>query len=111
MPNFTTVIPAMDHIDTVFTAAIHPNSDKNLVIHAAIITAKKTLDCYYSCINYSDNYQIAMGMCLFLFKFDLNISRQPGGNRAGSTLPRNWCRMNSIKTMPTSRYQMNRKKP
>lgn len=40
-----------------------------------------------------------------------NISRWPGGNRAGSTLPRRWWMTNLIKTMPTSRYRMNMKKP
>jgi len=51
----------MDHIDTVFTAAVQPNSNKNPAIRAAIITGKKTLNRYYSYTDYSDNYRIAMG--------------------------------------------------
>jgi hypothetical protein len=47
-PNLPTVIPAMDHIDTVFMNATLPSSKNHPAVHAAIEMAKRTLNKYYS---------------------------------------------------------------
>ena len=60
-PNLVTVIPAMDYIDTVFTSACLPSSKYKPAICAAIETAKKTLNWYYSLTDALESYQIAMG--------------------------------------------------
>ena len=60
-PNLATVIPAMDHIDTTFTNATLPTSKNNPAVQAAISIAKKTLNKYYSLMDYSELYWITMG--------------------------------------------------
>jgi hypothetical protein len=60
-PNLPTVIPAMDHIDTIFTNATLPSSKNHLAVRAAIETAKHTLNKYYSLTDFSEVYRIAMG--------------------------------------------------
>jgi hypothetical protein len=60
MPNLTTVIPAMDYIDTVFTNVARPTSDLSSAVQAAIEIVKKTLNRYYSLTDASDVYRIAM---------------------------------------------------
>jgi len=60
--NLATIIPAMDHIDAVFTSACLPSSKYKPAIHAAIETAKKTLNQYYSLTDALELYWIAMGM-------------------------------------------------
>ena len=55
------MIPAMDHIDTVFTNAACPTSDLSPAIQAAILIVKKTLNRYYSLTDASDLYRIVMG--------------------------------------------------
>jgi hypothetical protein len=60
VPNLATVIPAMDHIDSVLaTNAI----DKRycLAVQAALTIGKKTLNRYYSKTDTSHIYRIAMG--------------------------------------------------
>ena len=47
-PNLPTVIPAMDHIDTVFTDACQRTSKFGPAVRATIQIAKKTLNRYYS---------------------------------------------------------------
>jgi len=50
-----------DHIDTVFTSACLPSSKYKPAIRAAIETAKKTLNQYYSLTDASESYRIVMG--------------------------------------------------
>ena len=57
----------MDHIDTVFTNAIKPNSDTHPAIRHALRLAKKTLNKYYSLTDEAEVYRIAMGKCLKSF--------------------------------------------
>ncbi|KIK35165.1 hypothetical protein CY34DRAFT_96601 [Suillus luteus UH-Slu-Lm8-n1] len=54
------VIPAMDHIDNVFTKCIIQNAHLDPAISAALGLVKRTLNRYYSCSNSSEVYQIAM---------------------------------------------------
>jgi hypothetical protein len=60
-PNLPTVIPAMDHIDSMFTDYILPTSKKHPAVRAAVEIAKKTLNKYYSLTDDSELYRIAMG--------------------------------------------------
>jgi hypothetical protein len=55
------VIPAMDHIDMVFTNACLPTSKFNPAVRAAIKIAKKTLNRYYSLTDASELFRITMG--------------------------------------------------
>jgi hypothetical protein len=59
-PNLAAVIPAMDHIDTVFTNAALPSSNLNPAIRVAVGIAKKTLNRYYSLTDASESYRVAM---------------------------------------------------
>jgi len=59
-PNLATVILTMDHIDQLFTT-ISLNCSYTLAIHAAVDTAKKTLNRYYALTDHSEVYRIAMG--------------------------------------------------
>ncbi|KIK17074.1 hypothetical protein PISMIDRAFT_74078, partial [Pisolithus microcarpus 441] len=59
-PNLATVIPAMDHIDKVFTTA-SLDDRYTLAIRAALEAAKKTLNRYYQFTDHSEVYRIAMG--------------------------------------------------
>ena len=61
-PNLPTVIPAMDHIDTVFTDACQRTSKFSPAVWAEIQIAKKTLNRYYSLTDASELYRIAMGL-------------------------------------------------
>jgi len=61
MPNLPTVIPATDHIDTIFTNTTLPSSKNHLAIRTAIETAKCILNKYYSLTDFSEVYRIAMG--------------------------------------------------
>ena len=63
-PNLATVIPAMDHIDTVFTSACLPTSRNHPAVRAAIKIARKALNRYYSPTYASALYRIAVGMCV-----------------------------------------------
>ena len=66
IPNLATVIPVMDHIDSVLaTNAI--DSRYCLAIQAALTIGKKTLNHYYSKTDQSKMYRIAMGMSYYLF--------------------------------------------
>ena len=67
-PSLPSVILAMDHIDAAFTKSIHSTRNVNPAIRAAIVTAKKTLNRYYSRTDDVEVYQIAMS------KFYLFIS-------------------------------------
>lgn len=69
--NLPFVIPAMDHIDTLFTKAIQTSSNKPIAIRAAIHIAKKTLNRYYSLTDSAEVYRIAMGTLPFHFCFCL----------------------------------------
>ncbi|PBK86092.1 hypothetical protein ARMGADRAFT_941112 [Armillaria gallica] len=59
MPSLATVIPAMDHIDSVFTNQ-SLNQLYDPAIQASIGMAKKTLNRYYNVTDYSEVYHIAM---------------------------------------------------
>ncbi|EJD50329.1 hypothetical protein AURDEDRAFT_46072, partial [Auricularia subglabra TFB-10046 SS5] len=58
-PNLAMVIPAMDHIDQVFSDQ-SVDHKFNAAIRASLGLAKKTLNRYYSVTDYSDLYRIAM---------------------------------------------------
>ncbi|EJD49362.1 hypothetical protein AURDEDRAFT_23274, partial [Auricularia subglabra TFB-10046 SS5] len=58
-PNLAMVIPAMDHIDQVFSDQ-SVSHKFNAAIRASLGLAKKTLNRYYSATDYSDLYRIAM---------------------------------------------------
>jgi len=58
-PNMASVIPAMDHIDTLFTNACLPISRNHPAVQAAVGIAKKTLNRYYSPAYASEVYRIA----------------------------------------------------
>lgn len=60
MPNLATVIPAMDHIDHVLTTQSINHEEFVSSIHAAANLAKKTLNRYYSLMDASDVYRVAM---------------------------------------------------
>jgi hypothetical protein len=60
MPNISTVIPAMDHINE-YLAMASQNVKYSEAIHAALALGKQTLNCYYDKTNHSEVYQIAMG--------------------------------------------------
>ena len=66
-PNLPTVIPAMDHIDSIFTDYTLPTSKKHSAVRAAVEIAKKTLNKYYSLTDDSELYRIAMGLYFYLF--------------------------------------------
>ena len=59
-PNLATVIPAMDHIDKVFTTC-SLDATYSPPIREGLQMAKKTLNCYYSRTDESHLYRIAMG--------------------------------------------------
>ncbi|KAG2085773.1 uncharacterized protein F5147DRAFT_588812 [Suillus discolor] len=59
-PNLTMVIPAMDHIDNVFTNCTIKNENLDPAIRSALGLAKRTLNHYYSCTDSSVVYRIAM---------------------------------------------------
>jgi hypothetical protein len=65
-PNLPVVIPAMDHIDTIFTGYALPGNGKPPAIRAAVEIAKTTLNKYYSLTDSSELYRIAMGKILLL---------------------------------------------
>ncbi|KIL59371.1 hypothetical protein M378DRAFT_56420, partial [Amanita muscaria Koide BX008] len=59
VPSLTTVIPAMDHIDSVITSNLE--SDKySPAIRAALSIGQRTLNRYYSKTDYSETYRVAM---------------------------------------------------
>ncbi|KAG2139889.1 hypothetical protein BD769DRAFT_1626323 [Suillus cothurnatus] len=59
-PNLVMVIPAMDHIDTVFTNGIIKTKTLHPALRAALRIAKITLNRYYSLTDESETYRIAM---------------------------------------------------
>ena len=102
-PNLATIIPAMDHIDNVFTNACLPGSMNNPAIRAAIEVAKKTLNRYYTLTDLSELYRIAMGefgstptkhidlsnsVQYFTLVTKWRTSRQLDGIRTGSIPPK-----------------------
>ncbi len=60
-PTLTTMIPAMDMIDKVFTTAAVNNTEFSAPIWSSLLVAKKTLNQYYQLTDNSDVYRIAMG--------------------------------------------------
>jgi hypothetical protein len=68
-PNLPTVIPAMDHIDTTFMNATLPGSKNHPAVRAAIKITKHTLNKYYSLMDSSEVYRIAMGRFMVYFVF------------------------------------------
>jgi len=60
---------AMDHIDTVFTNGIINTKTLHPALRAALRIAKITLNRYYSLIDESETYRIAMGMFLLVLLF------------------------------------------
>jgi hypothetical protein len=59
------VIPAMDHIDQVFTNCILKKELLEPAIRAALGLAKRTLNRYYSLTDKSEVYRIAMSALFF----------------------------------------------
>ncbi|KIM40436.1 hypothetical protein M413DRAFT_54247, partial [Hebeloma cylindrosporum] len=59
-PSISTVIPAMDHIDTYLAMAAQ-DLNYSPSIRAALAIGKKTLNRYYNKTDYSEVYRIAMG--------------------------------------------------
>ena len=67
-PSIATVIPAMDHINQhLATAAL--NADYPIAIKAALTIGKTTLIRYYNKTDYSEIFQIAVGMVFKTFKY------------------------------------------
>ncbi len=60
-PNLATVIPAMDHIDSILTTANVSHRKYCNAIRVACGLAKRVLDLYYSLTDSSTTYRIAMG--------------------------------------------------
>ncbi len=60
-PNLATVIPAMDHIDSILTTANVSHHKYSNAIRVACGLAKRVLDLYYSLTDSSTTYRIAMG--------------------------------------------------
>jgi hypothetical protein len=60
------VIPAMDHIDSMFTNGIIQNEHLDPAIRAALGLAKCTLNRYYSRTDSSVVYRIAMSRCFLI---------------------------------------------
>ena len=60
--NIATVIPAMDHIDSILATTTLEDNDYPFSIRAALTISKKTLNRYYSKTDYSDIYHITMSM-------------------------------------------------
>ena len=58
-PTLATVIPAMDHIDETLTSQ-SLDSDYEPAIRTALRLAKKVLNRYYSAMDHSEVYRIAM---------------------------------------------------
>ncbi|KIM36394.1 hypothetical protein M413DRAFT_78168 [Hebeloma cylindrosporum] len=68
-PSISTVIPAMDHIDTHLATATQ-NLTYPASIRAALAIGKATLNRYYNKMDYSEVYRIAMGMfCLTTYYY------------------------------------------
>ena len=63
--NLTVVIPAMDHLDKHLATAL-TRTQYSLSIHSAICIGIKTLNKYYSKMDQSELYCIAMGKCFIL---------------------------------------------
>jgi len=61
-PNLTTVIPAMDHIDTHLATA-GQNVNYSPAIHTSLALGKAHLNKYYNMTNHSEVYRIAMSEC------------------------------------------------
>ncbi|KIM51945.1 hypothetical protein SCLCIDRAFT_50681, partial [Scleroderma citrinum Foug A] len=61
IPNLASMIPAMDLMDREFTSYAH-NPTYSAPIRAAIELAQKTLSCYYSSMDKSVLYHIAMAL-------------------------------------------------
>jgi hypothetical protein len=68
-PNLAMVIPAMDHIDTIFTNGIIKTKTLHPALRAALRIAKITLNRYYSLTDESETYRIVMGMFLLVLLF------------------------------------------
>ena len=66
IPNLASVIPAMDLMDREFTGYAH-NPTYSAPIRTAIELAQKTLSRYYSSMDKSVLYRIAMGILLLFF--------------------------------------------
>ena len=73
-PNLATVLPAMDHIDMVFTNATLWISKNHPAVHAAIQTAKHTLNKYYSLTDASELYWIMISLYIFLYYSPTDIN-------------------------------------
>ena len=70
MPNLSTVITAMDHIDAHLATASGWRSTYPISIRAALAIGKCALNRYYDKTDQSEVYRIAMGICILL-KFNL----------------------------------------
>lgn len=63
--NISTIIPTMDHIDEVL--ATNALGDQySISIKAALSMGKRTLNCYYSKMDLSDVYRVAMSKLLLV---------------------------------------------
>ena len=61
-PNLTTVIPAMDIIDSMIVTTSETPYKYCLGIRAALAVGSKTMNKYYNKTDYSEVYRIAMGV-------------------------------------------------
>jgi hypothetical protein len=68
------VIPAMDHIDQVFTNCIIKKEQLEPAIRAALGLAKQTLNRYYSLTDFSEVYRIAMGAFFLCYTYFLILT-------------------------------------
>jgi hypothetical protein len=100
----------MDHIDAAFTKSIRSTRNVNPAIRAAIVTAKKTLNRYYSRTDDVDVYRIAMSkfsiyFCLIILldsyfrqyyipHTNWSILNQLNGSRIGLKLQKNFYGLN-----------------
>ena len=65
-PNLATVIPAMDHIDHVLATSSRGHYF-SLLICAALVLGKNTINRYYNKTDHSETYRIAMSTLLIVF--------------------------------------------
>ena len=81
-PCIANVISAMDQMHTSLIAATE-NLNYSGAIHAALEIGKKLLDKYYSIMDNSEVYWIAVGMSAFIFYFhnlfNFFVSSSPSG--------------------------------
>lgn len=75
--SIATIIPAIDHIDSVLTSAIVTGSSKNHKllpsIKAALAIGKRMLNHYYNKTDHSEVFHIAMSKFSLVFRLGILI--------------------------------------